>query len=256
MTLGFIGTGGISRAVVEGFCRSDMANLSIMVSPRGRETSTALARTYHQVERCQSNQEVLDRCDIVVLAVPPTDALEVVKELAFRPEQQVLSFIPFLLLAELETATAPARHCCRMIPLPTVAHHRCPIPVFNGNEELMSLLQVIGQPFAVGDERQLHVLWTVTGLIAPFYDWLGTLGRWASEQGVDSVLADRFAVDMIEALCVSAQQAHPLSFAELSHHAATPQGMNEQAAREIHDQGSHAAYAQILGRLFGRFPQV
>ena len=256
MRLGFIGTGEIAKAIVVGFCRSTVSDLSMMVSPRGQETSKALAQTYNQVERCRSNQEVLDRCDIAVLAVPPSDALEVVKGLIFRPEQQVISVVPFLLLADLQRAASPARHCCRAIPLPTVAHHRCPIPVLNGNEELLALLQAIGQPFAVDDERHLHVLWTLTGLIAPFYDWLGTLGRWSSEQGVDPVLADRFAVDMVEALCVSAQQTPPLSFTELSHHAATPRGMNEQAAREIHGQDCHAAYAQVLDRLLARFPQV
>ncbi len=51
-------------------------------------------------------------------------------------------------------------------------------------------------------------------------------------------------------------QTKSSSFSELSHHAATPKGMNEQAAREISASGAHAAYQKVLDRLLERFPVV
>ena len=87
MNVGFIGTGKISSAVVEGLCRSDVAELSIRLSPRNAQTSQALAQVYANVERCASNQQVLDASELVCLAVRPNDARQVLKGLVFREDR-------------------------------------------------------------------------------------------------------------------------------------------------------------------------
>lgn len=256
MKIGFIGTGKISSAVVDGLCRSTIADLSIRLSPRNEQTSRLLAQTYANVDRCPSNQQVLDESDLVCLAVRPNDAQQVLQELVFREDHTVVSFVPFLLKADLAAGAAPARHVCRAIPLPTVAHHQCPIPILNASDTVMSLFGAIGQVLCVEDERQLHVLWTLTGLISPFYDLLGQWSAWSRAQGVGQDLANAFIADMVQALSFSAQQHRPIRFDELSHHAATPRGMNEQAAQEIMAAGSHTAYEEALDRLLTRFPKA
>ena len=256
MNLGFIGTGKISSAVVEGLCRSDLEDLSIRLSPRNEQASRTLAQTYANVKRCASNQQVLDASDLVCLAVRPNDAQQVLKGLVFREDHTVVSFVPFLLKADLVEHAAPARQVCRAIPLPTVVHHQCPIPILNASDAVMSLFGAIGQVLRVEDEQQLHVLWTLTGLISPFYDLLGQWSAWSMAQGVAPDLANAFIADMVQALSFSAQQHSPIRFEELSHHAATPGGMNEQAAREISAAGSHTAYEKTLARLLMRFPQT
>jgi pyrroline-5-carboxylate reductase len=256
MKIGFIGTGKISSAVVEGLCRSDLENLLIRLSPRNEQISKTLAQRYANVERCASNQQVLDESDVVCLALRPNDAQQALQELVFREDHTVVSFVPFLLKADLAEKLAPARQVCRAIPLPTVVHHQCPIPILNANDTVFSLFDAIGQVLRVEDETQLHVLWTLTGLISPFYDLLGQWSVWSKAQGADQTLANAFIADMVQALSFSAQQQRPIRFEGLSHHAATPGGMNEQAAREISAAGSHAAYQEALDRLLMRFPQA
>jgi pyrroline-5-carboxylate reductase len=254
--LGFIGTGKISSAVVEGLCRSDLEHLSIRLSPRNEQVSRTLAQTYADVERCTSNQQVLYESELVCLAVRPHDARPVLKDLTFREDHTVVSFVPFLPKADLAACVAPARQVCRAIPLPTVVHHQCPIPILDVTDTVMTLFAAIGQPLPVEDERQLHILWTLTGLISPFYDLLGQWSAWSMAQGVDQGLAHAFVADMAQALSFAAQQQAPIRFDALSHHAATPGGMNEQAAQEIMAAGSHTAYEQVLDRLLMRFPKA
>ncbi len=256
MKLGFVGTGKISSAVVEGLCSAHIEGLEIKLSPRGEIVTQALAQAHAQVERCQSNQQVLDESEVVVLAVRPDDAMGVVAGLKFRADHEVISFVPFLLQADLERAAAPARHCCRAIPLPTVVHHQCPTTILHPNQTALDLFGAIGQPLLVDNESQLHTLWTLTGLISPLYDWMDGLSQWSVGQGVTEELSRRFVVDMVQALAYAAQQSDPLDFQALSHHAATPGGMNEQAASEIANQGSHKAYALVLDRLLERFPNL
>jgi pyrroline-5-carboxylate reductase len=74
LRLGFIGTGTITSAVVEGFCTSGHP-CSILVSPRNEQKARSLEARFSQVHRAASNQEVLNRCEVAVLALRPSAAL-------------------------------------------------------------------------------------------------------------------------------------------------------------------------------------
>jgi pyrroline-5-carboxylate reductase len=256
MKLGFLGTGKITSAVVEGLCTSNMQAASIALSPRNETTSKRLAEQFSNVERMESNQQVVDHADIVCVAVRPNHAVDVLSQLRFRDTHTVVSFVSFMTTPELARAVEPARHSCRAIPLPSVINHTCPIPVFPGIGIVMDLFSHIGQPLTVDNETQLHALWTLTGLISPFYTLLGELSDWAVSQGVQPQTASQFTADLFQSLSQAAQQSSPIQFNDLAHHAATPKGMNEQADREISESHAHRAYTQTCDRLLERFPTL
>ena len=65
MRLGFIGTGNITAAMVEGL------GGGVVLSPRGAEMAAGLADRFPDVTVAESNQSVIDKCDMVVLAIRP-----------------------------------------------------------------------------------------------------------------------------------------------------------------------------------------
>ena len=254
MRLGFIGTGKISGALVEGFCTSSLRDSTILLSPRNEETSAKLAKKYPQVRKAISNQAVLDQSDILFIALRPAAAEAELKRLTFNERHTVISLIPLLPFAALSALTAPASVQCRAIPLPTVVTHRCPIPVYNAPDEVIRLLGYLGHPLPVADERQLHALWTLTGLITPFYDLLDELSKWTTAHGVDAQTSARYTADLFESLAFMASNGpDPVHFEELASHAATPGGMNEQAGKEIREGGAHNAYLRAAEHLLERF---
>jgi len=258
MKIGFLGVGKIAGAIVEGLCTSPASSGSndapeIFLSPRNAEKSAALAKKYPGVTRLESNQAVLDHCDIAVIALRPAIALDILSGLRFDGRHTIVSLIPLLKNADLLAAVAPAGEVCRAIPLPTVMNHRCPIPLFHAGEAVTRLFGRIGQPLPVADEGQLHALWTLSGLITPFYEQLKALSEWTTAHGVDRQTADTYIADMFESLSYMAQQSAVIDFGELAQHAATPNGMNEQAGREIRDSGAHAAWISAADHLLRRF---
>ncbi len=261
MKIGFIGIGKIAGAIVEGLCTSSTGSPAsrpgdapqIFLSPRNAEKSAALAEKYPTVTRLDTNQAVLDSSDIVIIALRPAVAVEILTGLHFDRRHTVVSLIPLVKDADLLPAVAPATDVSRAIPLPTVMKHRCPIPLYNASETVTRLFSAIGQPLPVTDERQLHALWTLTGLITPFYEQLGALSEWTTAHGVDRQTTDTYIADLFESLSYMAQQSEPIDFAELAQHAATPNGMNEQAGREIRDSGAHAAWISAADHLLERF---
>ncbi len=155
--------------------------------------------------------------------------------------------------AELLTAVAPAIHVTRAVPTPTVIQHTGPILLFHSNDTVTQLFRHLGQPLQVTDEQELHVLWTLTGLITPFYDLLHELSSWTIANGVDAATANQYIAGLFQALSFAAQQDGPVNFKELAQHAETPGGMNEQAGREIREKGAHHAYRIASDNLLMRF---
>ncbi|MBS1660533.1 MAG: NAD(P)-binding domain-containing protein [Bacteroidetes bacterium] len=253
MKIGFIGIGKIASAVIEGLCTSEAQDLQLFLSPRNEKLSTQLAEKYTSIKRLSSNQDVLDSSDIVVIALRPTVAADILKTLKFRPDHTIVSLIPLLKYADLSAVVQPAATICRAIPLPTVMEHNCPIPVYRAPANVIDLFRFLGQPLVVTDEPQLHAIWTLTGLISPFYDLLGELSAWPISHGVDERVANTYVADLFQSLSYMAQKMSHIDFSELSHHAATPNGMNEQAAKEIKEKGAHDAWRVASDRLLERF---
>jgi pyrroline-5-carboxylate reductase len=271
MKLGIIGIGNIAAALVEGFCTSTgpervgadagaggvaasgTDDLELFLSPRNETRSTALAARYPRVTRLESNQAVLDRSEIVIISVRPPVAAEVLGALRFRPDHIVVSLVALLKYADLATLAAPAAAVCRAIPMPAAAKHNCPIALYRPTPVIEQLFGRVGEPLVVNDEPQLHALWTLTGLITPFYDLLAGLSGWAIARGVQPLTANAYTAHLFQSLAALAQLDPGAGFRAFAQHAATPGGLNEQAGREIRDAGAHQAWIDAADRLLPRF---
>jgi pyrroline-5-carboxylate reductase len=253
MNIGFIGTGKIAAAVVESISTSSLEDYHIYLSPRNEIKSRELASRFEKISREDDNQDVIDKSDVVFLALRPTVFKEVVSMLNFRPEQKIVSLIPFSYYDDLVKAVSPAQTISRATPLPTVLTHTCPIPVYKPDPEVMEILQQIGQPFEVMSEEELHTIWTITCLISPYYDLLAALGEWAAGNAVKKGVAEKYIADMFNTLSYAAHLQDKPGFSKLSHHAATPGGLNERAAGEISDSGAHDAYVEAANNIRNLF---
>jgi len=253
MKIGFIGIGKIAAAIVQGLCTSPAQGLQLFISPRNEELSTSLTARYPDVRRLGANQDVVDASDIVIIAVRPPVAKEVLAALRFREDQTVVSLVALLPHEPLRSLTRPAAVVCRAIPLPTVVQHNCPIPLYHADERTERLFGYLGETQHVHDEKALYALWTLTGLITPYYDLLGRLSEWTAAHGVAPETANAYVANLFQSLSYLAQQSQPIDFAELSHHAATPGGINEQAGREIAAAAAHDAWTTAADRLLTRF---
>jgi len=253
MQIGFIGVGKITNAIVEGLCTSSIQDTQIWLSPRNEANARQLAEKYAAVQRLDSNQQVVDRSYIVFVAVRPAVAVEVLRALTFRKEQIVVSLVPLLKEADLLAAVAPVTQVTRAVPTPAVMTHTGPVLVYHASDTIIQLFRHLGQPVPVNNEHQLHALWTLTGLITPFYDLLDELSSWTVSNGVDAGTANQYIAGLFQSLCFAAQQDSSISFKELAQHAETPNGMNEQAGREIREKGVHHAYRVASDNLLKRF---
>src|SRR5215471_17349827 len=98
MQLGFIGTGEITASIVAGLRLFGATQDTIQLSPRNAAIADTLANRFGGFCIASCNQEVLDRSDIIAIAVRPSVARAVLSEMRFRPDHRVISLVSALSL--------------------------------------------------------------------------------------------------------------------------------------------------------------
>lgn len=257
MKLGFIGTGTISKAVITGLLRNlpeETADiLDVVVSPRNAETARELAETFPAVAIATSNQEVIDLCDHVCLAVTPQIAHDVLSALTFRPDHTLISFIATVDHATLQTLCAPANAIHLTIPMPPIAEGLGPLPLFPPSNELAILFQRTAEVIQLDNEADLQALSAMTGMMAPFYDLFDTAQTWLTEKGLPQEAASTYTASLFHALAHDAKGQDPArGFSPLAKSCQTEGGINAQSYQMLQAENWLAPYRTALDSLHKR----
>ena len=93
MKLGFIGTGKIASSVIIGICNSKIKFKQIIISPRNRKIAKCLKKKFKKISIAKNNQEIIDKSNWIFLSVTPKVGEKIIKDLKFRSNQTVISFI-------------------------------------------------------------------------------------------------------------------------------------------------------------------
>ena len=100
MNLGFIGTGKIASSVITGICTSKISFNKVIISPRNKNIAKSLSHKFNKVVIAKDNQQIVDKCNWVFLAVTPSVGEFIIKNLKFKSNQTVISFISTITLTK------------------------------------------------------------------------------------------------------------------------------------------------------------
>ena len=89
MKLGFIGTGKITSAVITGICTSKISFKKILISSRNRNIAQKLKKRFRKVNIAKNNQEVVDKCNWIFLAVTPRVGEKILSKLEYKSNQKI-----------------------------------------------------------------------------------------------------------------------------------------------------------------------
>ncbi len=251
MQLGFIGTGAITSAMVSGLCAAD-AGQRIWLSPRNAGVAAKLAARYPGAAVAGSNQDVLDACETVVLAVRPPLARGVLAALRFRPEHRVVSVMAGLARRQLAELVAPAGQVTRAVPLPAAAERRSTTAIFPPDPVVAALFASLGSTVEVETEDEFEALAAATATLAAHFTFSDSIAAWLTRQGVPAAKARDYVAKVILGLAAAAVDAPDRSFRELAGECATPGGMNEQVLRHLTENGVFERVSEGLDGILRR----
>ena len=232
MKIGFIGTGKITSSIIYGIFKSKLKNFKISVSPRNRSIANKLSKKFRSVEIRKDNQEVIDRSDIIFLAVTPNVGLKILDKLRFTSNKKIISFISTINLANLKKLTKN-KNITRAIPLPPIEIKKGPIVVCPPNKTAKNFFNHLGIVIEVKNEKICSKFWSTSSLMAPFYELLKTSTDWLVRKGVEKSKATNYITELFLGLSQDAVNKKSSGLKKLVAESQTPRGLNEQALREL-----------------------
>ena len=252
MKLGFVGAGAITTAIVTGLNASDFGTDTIQVSPRNADVAAALAARFSNVTVAAANQAVLDRSDVVIIAVRPQVADEVLSALKFRPDHHAISLMAIIPLEKLAALVAPASKIVRAIPLPMVAERCGPTPIYPPDPVAVAIFNRLGTVIEAKSADQFSAFSAATATMAPYFAFAGEIAGWLARRDVPAGDARRYVASVFQGLANIAVGQPEHSFAALARDFSTRGGINEQTATHLKDTGALAALSDALDAVLKR----
>ena len=252
MTLGFIGTGAITSAMVTGLSSPGGRRCAIRLSPRNAAIAAGLAVRFENVAVCASNQEVLDSAGTVVIAVRPQVAEEVLSALRFSSGQVAISLVAGFSVRRVAELIAPATGIWRAVPLPSVAQRRSPIALYPPGGPAAELFSSLGQVFGVESEAHLNAFGAATSTMAAYFGFVGRIASWVAAKGIPERQAREYMARTFAGLADAGLETSERTFADLAAAHATPGGLNEQLLRDLTDHGVFDVLGDALDAVYRR----
>ena len=229
MRIGFIGTGTISAAVIEGLQSLPDAP-EIVVSPRSEGTSLALAAKFKRVTRAATNAEAA-KADIVFLGMRPAHLEEAIAGIEFGPNQIVASMVAGFSLDDIRKRW-PAPTICRFIPLPGIARGVGPMATYPAVPEIIKLFSPLGDLFVVADESKLG-FGGLNSFMSSYYELQRALIDVGTGAGLSASDSRGFVISLLGMLAETAQRTPDASFANLVDEHQTKGGLNERVRANL-----------------------
>jgi len=256
MRLGFIGTGKIASSVITGICNSKISFKKILVSPRNRNIAQRLKRKFRKVSIAKNNQEIVNACNWVFLAVTPKVGKKIIPNLKFRSNQKVISFIATISLVQLKKAIGKKIKIIRAIPLPPISIRKGPVPICPPDKQVKSFFNKLGTTVEIKNEKSSKNFWATSGMMAPFYEMLKVLSDWLVKRGIKRNEAQKYITSLFVALSEDSVMNSKKDLKYLVKDSQTPKGLNEQAVKQLRKAGFYRSLEKSLNSILKRLNKV
>ena len=252
MNLGFIGTGKITSSVVTGICRSNIFFKKIILSPRNRSVARKLKSKFRKVSIAKNNQEIVNSCNWIFLAITPSVGQKIIKNLKFRSSQTIISFISTMTLSQLKNAVRVKAKIVRAIPLPPISLKKGPVPVFPPNKKVKNFFNKLGTTVEINNEKLSKNFWSTSGMMASYYEILNVMSTWLIKKGIKRSDAQKYITTLFLALSEDAVVNSKKDLRHLVKESQTPKGLNEQGLREMSKRGAYKSVVNALNKIYKR----
>ena len=252
MKLGFIGSGKIASSVITGICKSKISFSKILISSRNKDTANNLKKKFKKIIIIKNNQEIVNNCDWIFLSITPTVGQKIIKELKFKSNQTIISFISTITLAQLKKAIKVKAKIVRAIPLPPISLKEGPVPICPPNRKVKEFFNKIGTTVEIKNEKSSINFWSTSGMMAPFYELLKVMTNWLIKKGVNRNDAQKYITSLFLALSKDAVVNSKKDLKYLVKESQTPKGLNEQGIKELTKAGFYKSLEKTLNSIHRR----
>ena len=252
MKLGFIGTGKIASSVITGICRSSIKYNKIFISSRNTKIAKGLKKKFKKISIETDNQKIVDNSNWVFLAVTPKVGEKIIKKLKFKPSQTIISFISTITIPELKKMIKVKADIVRAIPLPPISLKKGPVPICPPNKKVKNFFDKIGSTVEIRNEKLSINFWSISGMMASYYEFLKVMSEWLIKKGIKRSDAQKYITTLFLALSEDAVVNSKKELKYLVKESQTPKGLNEQGLKEMSKKGVYKSLISTLNSIHKR----
>ena len=252
MKLGFIGCGKIASSVITGISKSSIKYNKIFISERNKKISKELKKKYKKIFIEKNNQKIIDNSNWVFLAITPIVGEKIIKNLRFKSNQTIISFISTITISKLKKMIKVKANIVRAIPLPPISLKNGPVPICPPNKKVKSFFDKIGSTVEIKNEKLSINFWSTSGMMASYYDMLRVMSEWLIKKGVKKEDAQKYITSLFLALSKDAVVNSKKNLKYLVKESQTPRGLNEQGLKEMNRKGVYKSIISTLNSIHKR----
>ncbi|WP_415062329.1 pyrroline-5-carboxylate reductase family protein [Bdellovibrio sp.] len=241
--IGFLGAGNMAQAMIKGLLEGGIPSKNIFATNRSQGKLQKLAETF-SIRPLSSNEELIDTCDIIILAVKPQDLLTALEPVtrAFDENKIVISVAAGIRMEKLERFIQGARLARVMPNTPSLIGRGVIGYLLNDDDDgalestVEDLFAPLGRVIKVSDEDQFEALMVScssgTGFV---FEMMMYWQDWIEEHGFSSEEARLMTIETFVGASLLAAQAR--------------EGVEDLQARVSSKKGVTAAGLQSMREL-------
>jgi len=252
MKLGFIGCGKIASSVIAGISKSSINYEKIIISERNKKISKQIKKKFKKISIKKNNQDIVDQSDWIFLSVTPKVGEKIIKNLNFRSDQKVISFISTITLSQLKKMIKRKVDIVRAIPLPPISLKEGPIPICPPNKKVKAFFDKLGTTVEIKSEKLSINFWSSSGMMASYYNMLDTMSVWLNKKGIKKIDAQKYVTSLFLALSKDAVINSNKDLKLLVKDSQTPKGLNEQGLKEMIKKDVYKSVTGTLNSIYKR----
>jgi len=242
LKIGFLGAGHMSQAMIKGLLENGLDANKIYVSNRTPGKLQKLSES-HKVQICSSNEELVETCDVVIIAVKPQDLLAAIEPIsqAFLERQIVISLAAGLRMDTLEKHLPQCRLVRLMPNTPTLISKGLIGYLTHDEDEALKtvvedLCAPLGSVFEMSDEDQFESFMIAcssgTGFV---FELMTYWHEWMIEHGFDEEIAQKMTIETFLGASLLAQKSPDLGLEELQSRVTSKKGVTSAGLESMRE---------------------
>jgi pyrroline-5-carboxylate reductase len=224
--------------MIRGLMRSGFDRSSILLGQRGSRRE-AMEQAFG-LDVAGDNSEPVERCDIVMLCVPPSQAIAAVRGLEWRDGQLVVSVCAGVRRGLIE-AEVGAAEVVRAMPISAAALCASPTPIYPDEPRARAIFAHLGSVLPIETEQQFEV----ATIDAAVYGWVHDLIRLTADasvaRGLDPATARLLAARTFAAAAGMVGDSRA-PIADMVSALSTPGGITEAGLKVLAEHGHGSAW--------------
>lgn len=243
-SLGVIGSGQFALYFITALRKGGYAG-EITLSPRNAEIAARLARE-QGCHVAASNQQVLDRSEIVLLSVRPKDAAATVAGLLWQSRHTALSPMAGISLDQHRRLLRGIGAVHLIMPASYIAAVPGPVPLYPPSEKLSTFLAHAGQVVALETEQAYNACLFAVCFSTWVYDFADALADVFTQMGLSPEAARAITLGNIAGAAGYAQSRADTPLSTISSEIATEGTYTKRGLDHLKSRGFDAPWREAL----------